>query len=52
MTNDKYSTVLWLQGRNRTLDDAIREMLQYLYDHNFVAAAAVGEQAILGDDND
>ena len=52
MSQDKYSTVLWLQGRNRTLDDAIREMLQHLYDDNFVAAAAVGEQAILGDNDD
>jgi len=52
MTEDKYSSVLWLQGRNRRLTDAIREMLEYLYNDNFVAAAAVGEHIILGDEND
>ena len=52
MTEDKFSSVLWLQGRNRRLTDAIREMLQHLYDGELVAAAAVGEQIILGDDND
>ena len=52
MNQDKYSSVLWLQGRNRRLTDAVREMLDYLYDDNAIAAAAVGEQIILGDDNE
>ena len=52
MNQDKYSSVLWLQGRNRRLTDAVREMLDYLYNDNAIAAAAVGEQIILGDDNE
>jgi len=52
MNQDKYSSVLWLQGRNRRLTDAVRVMLDYLYDDNAIAAAAVGEQIILGDDNE
>ena len=52
MSQDKYSSVLWLQGRNRRLTDAIREMLEYLYYDNVIAASAVGEHIILGDEND
>ena len=52
MSQDKYSSALWLQGRNRELSDAVREMLTYLYEENYLAAAAIGEQAILGGNND
>ena len=44
--------ILWLQGRNRELSDAVREMLTYLYEENYLAAAAIGEQAILGGNDD
>jgi len=52
MSQDKYSTVLWLQGRNRRLTDAINNMLEHLYDGNEIAAIAIGEHITRGDDND
>jgi len=52
MNQDKFSSVLWLQGRNRRLTDAINNMLEHLYDGNEIAAIAIGEHITKGDEND